>query len=153
KDKNRNYFEQTGQVNSEGERLSTNPESSGRCHTDWLNMMYTRLVLSKKLLTDGGVIFISIDDHELTQLKMIADQIYGEQNLLGIISTVNNLKGRSDEEFFATSNEFLLCYTKDRKNAVINGLEPGDEYKNEFKYSDSISNYKEVGLKKTGKNS
>src|SRR5699024_5562173 len=71
KDNIRNYFEQTGQVDSEGERLSTNPESSGRFHTDWLNMMYPRLVLSKKLLTDGGVIFISIDDHELTQLKMI----------------------------------------------------------------------------------
>ena len=66
-----NYLEQTGQVDSDGNLLSTNSESNGRFHTDWLNMMYPRLILAKDLLRDDGVIFISIDDHELSNILSI----------------------------------------------------------------------------------
>ena len=78
-----NYLEQTGQVDSEGNNFSVNPETNGRYHTDWLNMMYPRLKLARNLLTEDGVIFISIDDAEQANLKKIADEIFGEKNLKG----------------------------------------------------------------------
>lgn len=130
-----------------------NPETNGRYHTDWLNMMYPRLRLARNLLTEDGVIFISIDDNEVDNLSKVCDEIFGEYNKLGIISVVNNLKGRSDDKFLATSNEFLLVYAKKINLANIKGLPMDDEYEKEYKYKDNISNYKEVGLRKTGKNS
>ena len=147
------YLEESGQVDEEGNRLEVNPESNGRFHTDWLNMIYPRLKLARNLLSDNGVIFISIDDNEQANLKKVCDEIFGEKNILGLISVVNNLKGRSDDEFFATSNEYLFCYAKNKQVAKILGLETDDNYKKEFKFEDSISKYKEVGLKKTGKES
>lgn len=142
-----NYKEITSQT------TKANAETNGRHHTDWLNMMYPRLRLARNLLTEDGVIFISIDNNEVTNLNKICDEIFGEYNKLGIISVVNNLKGRSDDNFFATSNEFLLVYAKKIDSANINGLPMDDEYEKEYKYRDNISNYKEVGLRKTGKNS
>lgn len=130
-----------------------NSETNGRYHTDWLNMMYPRLRLARNLLTEDGVIFISIDDNEVDNLSKVCDEIFGEYNKLGIISVVNNLKGRSDDKFLATSNEFLLVYAKKIDLANIKGLPMDDEYEKEYKYKDNISNYKEVGLRKTGKNS
>lgn len=73
KDNMKNYLEFTGQVDSEGKKTSTNSESSGRYHTNWLNMMYPRLRLARNLLTDDGVIFISIDDNEVHNLRKICD--------------------------------------------------------------------------------
>src|SRR5699024_7658367 len=80
KDNIKNYFEQTEQVDSEGSKYSTNVESSGRFHTDWLNMMYPRLALAKSLLTDDGIIFISIDENEYPNLRKIMNEIFGEHN-------------------------------------------------------------------------
>ena len=142
-----NYKEITNQT------TKANSETNGRYHTYWLNMMYPRLRLARNLLTEDGVIFISIDNNEVTNLNKICDEIFGEYNKLGIMSVVNNLKGRSDDKFFATSNEFLLVYAKKIDLANINGLPMDDEYEKEYKYKDNISNYKEVGLRKTGKNS
>lgn len=143
------------------EKIGITEEESGRIlelagkstHSAWLTFMYPRLILARDLLSEDGVIFISIDDNEQGNLKLVCDEIFGEENKLGLISVVNNLKGRSDDEFFATSNEFLLCYSRSKSYAKIEGLETDEEYKNEFKYEDNISKYKEVGLKKTGKES
>ena len=132
---------------------SSNPGTNDRYHTDWLNMMYPRLKLARNLLREDGVIFISIDNNEVNNLSKICDEIFGEYNKLGIISVVNNLKGRSDDKFFATSNEFLLVYAKNIDLANIKGLPMDYEYEKEYKYKDNISNYKKVGLRKTGKNS
>lgn len=77
-----NYKEITGQVDSKGNKFSTNSETSGRYHTDWLNMMYPRLRLARNLLTDDGVIFISIDDNEVANLRKICDEIFGEDNFV-----------------------------------------------------------------------
>ena len=76
-----NYKEITGQINKEGIKLTTNTETNGRYHSDWLNMMYPRLKLARNLLTDDGVIFISIDDNEQENLKKICDEIFGEENV------------------------------------------------------------------------
>lgn len=144
------YLEWTRQVNEEGKKLSTNAETEGRYHSNWLNMMYPRLKLARNLLTDDGVIFISIDDHELANLRRLSSEVFGESNVLGVVSVVNNLKGRSDDEYFATANEYLLVCAKSNENAWIGGFEADAEYRAEFKFRDQISNYKEVGLRKTG---
>ena len=75
-----NYKAITGQTDEEGNRISTNTEASGRFHTDWLNMMYPRLRLARNLLTDDGVIFISIGDEEIDNLRKICDEVFGEDN-------------------------------------------------------------------------
>ena len=77
-----NYKRITGQVDGEGRRIGTNNESNGRFHTDWLNMMYPRLRLARNLLSDDGVIFISIDDNEQENLKKICDEVFGQQNFV-----------------------------------------------------------------------
>lgn len=77
-----NYLRETGQLDDEGNVTTTNRESNGRFHTDWLNMMYPRLKLARNLLTDDGIIFISIDDNEAANLKKVCDEIFGENNFL-----------------------------------------------------------------------
>lgn len=78
----KDYLEKTGQIDSEGKKLTTNTEASGRYHSDWLNFMYPRLFLARSLLRDDGVIFVSIDDHEVHHLRMIMDEIFGEENFV-----------------------------------------------------------------------
>ena len=78
----KDYFEKTGQKDGVGNRLTSNSEANGRFHSDWLNFMYTRLFLARNLLTDDGVIYISIDDKEVHHLRMLMDEIFGEDNFL-----------------------------------------------------------------------
>lgn len=107
-----NYKRITGQVDSEGNRVSTNTEASGRYHTDWLNMMYPRLRLARNLLTDDGVIFISIDDNEVDNLKKICNEVFGEENFIAnIIRNTNSSKNQS--LFVSVSHEYCLIYSKD----------------------------------------
>ena len=127
-------------------------ENDGFVHSKWLSFMKERLEIARKLLADDGVIFISIDNNEIAQLKLLCDEIFGEENGIGNISVVNNLKGRSDDKFFATSNEFLVVYCKNKDKVTISGFPLDDEKKSEYKLSDETSRYKLVGLKKTGKN-
>ena len=118
----------------------------------WLNLLNERLVLSKKLLKDDGLIFISIDNRNQAYLKVLMDEVYGENNFLGNIAVVNNLKGRSDDEFFATSSEYLIVYAKDISKVSITGIPLTDEeIETEYDKSDNFGPYKWVGLRKTGK--
>lgn len=104
------YMENSGQFDEEGNRLVKNLDSNGRFHTDWLNMIYPRLKLAKDLLTDDGVIFISIDDNEVENLKKICDEIYGNVNFIGQIVWQSTQK--NDPRFIAINHEYVLCYTK-----------------------------------------
>ncbi|MBN0063667.1 site-specific DNA-methyltransferase, partial [Pseudomonas aeruginosa] len=80
----KNYLELTGQVEG-GQRISSNTEASGRFHTDWLNMMYPRLKLAKNLLLDSGLIIISIDSSEATNLRLIMDEVFGQEYFIGLL--------------------------------------------------------------------
>ena len=145
------YLESSGQFDEQGNRLFHNTESNGRFHTDWMNMIYPRLKLAKDLLSDDGVIFISIDEHEQSNLKKLCDEIYGSANHIGTISTINNLKGRSDDKFFATCNEFLLVYSKNSSALKLNGFSlDEEELENDYDLQDEISYYKLIGFRKTG---
>jgi len=109
----KNYLEQTGQVDTEGNRLSTNSESEGRFHSNWMNMMYPRLYLASNLLSDDGVIFISIDDNEICNLKSLCDIIFGAENYLNTFIWVSNLKGRQISGSGAVgTKEYVLAYAK-----------------------------------------
>lgn len=109
-----NYLEQTGQIDSEGNRLSTNTESNGRFHTDWLNMMYSRLKVARNLLRDDGVIFISIDENEENNLSKICDEIFGENNRVAKIPWQARMSIQNDTDL-SNSHEFILIYAKKRR--------------------------------------
>ncbi len=142
---------QSGQIDEYGNRLVSNPQTAGKYHSNWLTMITPRLKLSRNLLKNDGVIFISIDANEVVNLVKVCDMIFGESNRLGIISTINNLKGRSDSEFFATCNEFLVVYCKNKSEASIKGFEiESEEVENDYKFEDEISKYKPIGFRKTG---
>lgn len=106
------YLLDSGQKDDEGNRLVANTDSNGRFHSDWLSMMYGRLKLARNLLKDDGVIFISIDDVEVNNLCKVCDEVFGSENKIGLITVVSNLKGRSDDKYYATAHNYLLAYQK-----------------------------------------
>lgn len=110
------YLVNSGQFDGEGNRLVANTENNGRFHTDWLNMIYPRLRIAKDLLTPDGVIFISIDDNELENLKKICDEIFGASNFVNIISLKtkdsSGASGGGEDRRLKKNIEFVLCYAK-----------------------------------------
>lgn len=143
---------ESGDFDEQGNRLVKNLESNGRFHTDWLNMLYPRLRLARDLLTDDGVIFISIDDNEQANLKKICDEIFGESNFVAELPTITNLKGNNDEFGFAGTHEYTVVYIKDI-NIVqdLNGISLTDEDISEYIYEDEKGKYKQgATLMRTG---
>ena len=108
----RNYLELTGQVDGEG-KISSNTEASGRFHTDWLNMMYSRIKLARNLLRDDGVMFIQIGERELANLKLVCDSIFGEETCLGVACRVAK-KSNNKGDHWAPNFDYLLTYAKDK---------------------------------------
>lgn len=108
----KNYLKITGQVDKEGNKKSTNPETSGRFHSDWLSMMYPRLKLARNLLTDDGVIVISIDENEIHNLRQVCNEIFGEDNFCGEIIWKNSSK--NDQKYISIQHEYLVVYTKSK---------------------------------------
>ena len=119
KDSIQNYKEQTMQINR------SNPETSGRYHTDWLNMMYPRLMLAKNLLSDNGVIFISIDDCEVAQLRKICDEIFGDSNFIANLVWQKKFSRANDATYFSTMHDHILCFCKKNILDSENGWEIG----------------------------
>ena len=105
-------MDNSGQYDEYGNRLVQNTESNGRFHTDWLNMMYPRLRLAKDLLSDDGVIFISIDDNEVENLKKVCDEIFGTSNFYGMITWSKKRKGSFLSKGIISLTEYLLVYSK-----------------------------------------
>ena len=109
------FLEDSGQVDEEGNRLVSNTESNGRFHTDWLNMMYPRLKVARDLLTDDGVIFISIDDNEIDNLKKVCNEIFGESNLVAEIPWQSRASIQNDTDF-SINHEYICVYAKIRRH-------------------------------------
>ena len=127
-----NYLEQTGQVDSDGNLLSTNSESNGRFHTDWLNMIYPRLKLARNLLCNDGVIFISIDDTEQANLKKICDEIFGEQNFLAQVVWERAYAPVNLKKNFSESHDFILVYGKNIQGLKSNGIPRSETQVNSY---------------------
>ena len=106
------YLANSGQFDENGNRLVQNPESNGRYHTDWLNMIYTRIKIARDLLKDDGVIFISIDDNEIENLRKICDEIFGEINF--IANMIWQQGKKSSGNLIGINHEYMLVYAKNR---------------------------------------
>lgn len=126
------YMAGSGQFDEEQNRMVANTESNGRFHTDWLNMIYPRLKVARDLLTDDGVIFISIDDNEIANLKKICDELFGEKNFVSNLiwqSTAGSNTGTD----IVTVTENILVYTRNRSQFQFNGMPANDS---SYIYSD-----------------
>ena len=133
------YIENSGQFDIDGNRLVQNMESNGRYHTDWINMIYPRLRLAKNLLTDDGVIFISIDDYEIENLRKVADEVFGEQNFLGTVIWERAFAPKNDAKYFSASHDYIVVYAKNIDNFVIGKLPRTEEANSRYKNIDNDS--------------
>ena len=111
------YMDNSGQYDEEGNRLVTNTESNGRFHTDWLNMIYSRLKIAKDLLADDGVIFISINDQEVVNIRKICDEILGADNFIANLIWQQRKGGGNDSRYIAVDHEYILIYSKNINNS------------------------------------
>lgn len=114
------YLANSGQFDEQGNRLVTNTESNGRFHTDWLNMIYPRLKVARDLLTEDGVIFISIDDNEVENLKKVCNEIFGEQNFVGNIIWQSRTSISNDDEI-STNHNHTIIFSKNREKLSFGG--------------------------------
>lgn len=146
------YKDNSGQYDDNGNQMVTNTESNGRFHTDWLNMMYPRLNLAKDLLSEDGVIAISIDENEVENLKRCCKEIYGESNYIATIISKMNPRGSQSSKDIAITHEYILVIAKS-KEYQVHGLELTEEQEKEYKYQDAMGCYRLLGLRKRGADS
>lgn len=135
------YMANSGQFDTEGNRLVKNLDSNGRFHTDWLNMMYPRLKIAKNLLTEDGVIFISIDDSENKNLKNVCDEIFGAANFVSQLIWQNKKGGGNDSKYIAIEHEYILVYARNI-SALSEFYEAySDDYIKRYKEHDEIGRF------------
>ena len=109
------YLANSGQFDEQGNRMFTNAESNGRFHTDWLNMIYPRLKVARDLLTYDGVIFISIDDNEVENLRKVCDEVFGESNCIAQLIWEKKYTIANDAKYFSDVHDYILCYSKKKE--------------------------------------
>lgn len=145
------YLANSGQFDVDGNRLVSNTESNGRFHTDWLNMIYPRLRLAKDLLTDTGVIFISIDENEVQNMRKICDEIFGEQNFISQLGWQKVYSPKNQARYFSNDYEFVLCYCRNKdvftlgmlpRTAAMNARykNPDNDPRGDWKPGDCVGN-------------
>lgn len=144
------YLARSGQFDDQGNRLEQNTESNGRFHTDWLNMIYPRLKLAKNLLSDDGVIFIAIDDHELFNMKKICDDIFGEANCLTCVTRATGTPTGGGFDGLVNELDYMLIYARNISNCIINGLPMDDESSKIYDLVDERGRYLIRPLRRTG---
>lgn len=137
------YQEEAGLKDEYNNRLVANPDTSGRYHSDWLTMMYPRLKLARNLLTDDGVIFISIDDNEIHNLRKITDEVFGEGNFVGNVTVIVKPEGRR-YGYLAKTHENIIVIAKDYDETQLNDITvEGSEYQ----YYDKLGGFNVKGLR------
>ncbi|MEN5194690.1 site-specific DNA-methyltransferase [Sphingobacterium faecium] len=139
----------SGQKDEYNQRLVVNPETAGRYHSDWLTMMYPRLKLARNLLTDDGVVFISIDDNELNNLSKICDEIFGESNNRGIISRPTGTPSGQGNEILVNEIDYILVYSKSQNSSFF-GMPFSKDDEKIYDQSDEFGRYLIRSLRKTG---
>lgn len=131
------YLANSGQFDAEGNRLVTNTESNGRFHTDWLNMLFPRLKLAKDLLTDDGIIVISIDDNEIRNMRLLCDDVFGEINFVATVVWQKIHSIKNDAKYFSENHEYAVIYAKNANSIKINLLPRTDEMNSRYKNPDN----------------
>ncbi|NLD37031.1 MAG: site-specific DNA-methyltransferase [Desulfatiglans sp.] len=130
------YEEEIGVEDEEGGKLFRNTDSNGRFHSDWLSMMYERLIVARDLLRGDGVIFISIDDNEVHNVRKICDDIFGEENFIGDFIKKSKVGGGSDSKYIATEHEYIVSYSKNITELPEMFEAHDDEYLKRYKEAD-----------------
>ena len=131
------YLEKKGACDADGNRLFVNTETNGRFHSDWCSMMYPRLKLARDLLSDDGVIFISIDDHEVASLRKMCDEIFGENNFVAQVVWERAFAPVNLMKHFSPSHDYILCYAKNLENAFCNGLPRSESVNDRYQNPDN----------------
>ena len=145
------YEEESGLFDEEENRLFKNTETNGRFHSDWCSMMYPRLQLARNLLTDDGVIFISIDDNEVDNLRKICNEMFGEDNFIAQIAIISNPRGRQSDKHLATVHDSLVVFSKNNNYVLLGGNPLTEKQLEEFKfYDDNRERYRLLGLRQRG---
>jgi adenine-specific DNA-methyltransferase len=142
-----NYLEFSKQVDEGNKKISTNVDTAGRYHSNWLNMMYPRLKLARNLLTDDGVIFISIGSDESDNLQKVCNEIFGEGNYLDTFIVRSNPRGNQAKKHTASQHEYVLSYARNLQKVQPLGHSRTDE---EYNKNDNSGYYREIGLRKRG---
>ena len=145
------YLAYTGQVDAEGRKFGTNTEADGRFHSKWLNMLYPRLYLARNLLTEDGAIFINIDDHEVSNLRRICDEVFGEENYKGTIVRTTGQTTGQDSGGLGASFDYVVVYSN-RPELELAGLPLDDSDLERYEEVDERGKYALWQLRKTGKN-
>jgi adenine-specific DNA-methyltransferase len=145
------YLQYTGQVDAEGRKFSTNTETGGRFHSTWLSMMYPRLILARNLLKEDGVIFISIDNRELSNLRRLCDEIFYEENYKGTIVRATGQTTGQDSGGLGSSFDYVLVYSKN-PDTELSGLPLDDNDLERYQDEDERGKYALWQLRKTGSN-
>ena len=141
------YRQLTGQTDEEGKPLTTNVETSGRYHSDWMSMMYPRLFLARQLLSDDGLIFVSIDDNEIHNLRLMMNEIFGEENCIQLLVWQRHSGAGNHAKYCATDHEYILAYAKHLQ--AIDKLRRPLKKEEEAAYTEKDENYQTLGPYKT----
>ncbi|WP_136161889.1 site-specific DNA-methyltransferase [Sphingomonas flavalba] len=144
------FLLKSNQVTESGNRLVANPDSSGRFHSDWLDMIYPRIRIARNLLSDDGIIVASIDENEISNLRKVFDEVFGEDNLLFQITLLCNPKGRSQDKYVANCHEYLVGYSKQNlPKGSVNVPKDDEEIAANYKLKDKRGRYRELELRNT----
>lgn len=135
------YLRITGQADETGKQLVTNAKSNGAFHTNWLNMIYPRLQIARELLTEDGVIFLNIDDNEQSNLKLVCDDVFGEENYLGNFPRVTKKSGKTTDAI-AKNHDYVLVYSKNESPSLYLPQHTDDAFKYEDEYVNERGKYK-----------
>lgn len=149
RDNIRNYLKLTGQIDSNGQKISTNSDSSGRFHTEWLNMMYPRLKVCRGLLENEGLLFISSDDTEIHSLRLICNDVFGEECFVGCISRVTGTPTGGGNKALVGEIDYLLVFSRS-PNATIEGVNFTDEDAQIYSKEDKRGKYLTRTIRRTG---
>lgn len=144
------YLANSGQYDDQGNRLVPNFDTNGRFHTDWLNMIYPRIKLAKNVLSEEGVLFVSIDEHEIDNCLKVLDEIFGRCNRVGVVIIKSNPRGSMSIGEIANLHEYLIIYCKNYQQAKIIGHKLTEEMEIEYKYEDEKGAYRLLGLRMRG---
>lgn len=146
----REFLDRDYQYDEDGNRMVRNLDSNGRFHTDWLNMIYPRLRLARDLLTEDGVIFISIDDNEVDNLKKICNEVFGALNFVAQITRATGTPTGGGFDVFVNELDYILVYAKNIFNVSIIGLDMTEEDAKIYNMSDKFGKYLIRPLRRTG---
>jgi adenine-specific DNA-methyltransferase len=138
-----NYLTITGQKDAEGNLLTSNPETSGRYHSAWLSMMYPRLFVARQLLGEDGAIFVSIDDHEVSDLRLLMNELFGEENFLAVFVRRRRMATGMRGDPISPDHEYVVAFAKSRPEVTLYGATKKDL---EYPYQDKKSRYRSTDL-------